>query len=182
MKKIICLLLCLVLVLGLAACRNTNSEAPDTEAPDSEITTSETPASIMERCGLDVDVVPSGAENITYRTIELDTDAGPLLTAEAAFTLDGIQYHYRLAPDIGVVTDAVYDLSQLDIPDAVTETAMVGWCDATLVYQPDGSGKILWYDIAPGLIYSLDMDQDASAEALLSMAELLYTPAQGEVG
>ena len=167
MKKWLCVLLCMTLLLCLVGCRSTDSE---------------TPQSIMDLCGLNVDIVPAGAQDITYRTLDLDTGKEPLLAAEAAFKLDGTLYRYRVASDTGTVTDEVYDLSQLEIPDAITESATVGWCNATLVYEPDGAGKIVWFDIAPGLIYSLDMDQGASAAALLSMAEQLYTPAQGDVG
>ena len=167
MMRAICLLLCLSLLVSFTGCRKTEAE---------------TPYSIMEHCGLDVDIAPAGAQDVTYRTLEIDTGVETLLAAEAAFTLDGIQYHYRVAPDTGTVTDAVYDLSQLEIPDAVTENAMIGWCEATVVYEPGGTGKIIWFDIVPGLIYSLDMDQGASTEVLLTMAEQLYTPAQGDVG
>lgn len=43
----------------------------------------------------------------------------------------------------------------------------------------DGSGKVIWFDIAPGLLYSLTMDNNASEEALLPLAEQIYTPVQG---
>ena len=165
MKRILCLALCLSLLMGLTACHKT-----------------ETPDSIMASCGLNVDVAPADAKDITYRTMELDTGGEPLLAAEAAFTLNDIQYRYRVAPYAPTEPDAQYDLSQLEIPGAVTETATVIWCDATLIYSPGGAGKIIWYDIVPGLLYSLDMNQGASAEALLTMAETLYTPAQGDVG
>jgi hypothetical protein len=46
----------------------------------------------------------------------------------------------------------------------------------------DGSGKLVWFDVVPGLLYSLTMSDGASQSALLDMAQQLYTPAQGDVG
>ena len=41
------------------------------------------------------------------------------------------------------------------------------------------SGKVIWFNIAPGLLYSLTMDQSADEEALLRMAGQIYSPVQG---
>ena len=58
----------------------------------------------------------------------------------------------------------------------------LGWCAAEAFWTEGGAGKLIWLDLAPGLVYSLTMDTGASKDALTEMAETLYTPAQGDVG
>ena len=74
------------------------------------------------------------------------------------------------------------DLTQKEIPGAVKETASVLWCPAELYYVPGGEGKMLWYDVVPGLLYSLWMEDGASAENLTALAKEIFKPAQGDVG
>ena len=45
---------------------------------------------------------------------------------------------------------------------------------------PGGEGKIVWFDVVPGICYSLTVDNGASEDSLRSMAESLYTPMQTE--
>ena len=37
---------------------------------------------------------------------------------------------------------------------------------------------LLWFDLVPGILYSMSMDSGASEEALLEMANSLFEPAQ----
>ena len=69
-------------------------------------------------------------------------------------------------------------------PETVSYThlAKVLWCPAVISYDESGAGKITWFDVAPGLVYSLSADSGASRDALLDMVNRLFTPAQGEVG
>lgn len=60
--------------------------------------------------------------------------------------------------------------------------AQILWCPAVISYDESGAGKITWFDVAPGLVYSLSADSGASRDALLDMVNRLFTPAQGEVG
>ena len=54
--------------------------------------------------------------------------------------------------------------------------------DARLAFDKNAGGKIVWFDPAPGLLYSLYMESGASEAALLDMADLLYDPAQDDAG
>ena len=74
------------------------------------------------------------------------------------------------------------DLSGIDAPYETETDTELGWCQAKLLYTDGGAGKILWYDVAPGVLYSLSMDTGASEEALQDMALALYTPLQDDVG
>jgi hypothetical protein len=132
-----------------------------------------TASQIIMQLGYQMAVAPEGAEEITYAAFMVEE----MTTAETTFIYDGILYSYRTAGSVRMA-----DLSEKEIAGAVTETAKLGWCNAELVYVEGGQGKILWYDVAPGLLYSLYMESGASYEALLTMADELYTPAQGNVG
>lgn len=129
---------------------------------------------ILHTLGYDMAVAPAGAENVTYTVFPM----GDMTVAETAFTLDGTTWAYRTAS-----TGAIEfrDISGVETPGETEKDAELGWCSAHLSYTEGGEGRIVWFDIAPGLVYSLHMDQGASEEALLTMAEALYTPMQGEV-
>ena len=128
---------------------------------------------ILQTLGFDLSVAPEGAEDVHYamRTME------ELSVAEIRFTLDGVQYVYRMAGSARFA-----DLSGIDAPYETETDTELGWCQAKLLYTDGGAGKILWYDVAPGVLYSLSMDTGASEEALQDMALALYTPLQDDVG
>lgn len=132
-----------------------------------------TASRIMHELGYDVAVAPESATDITYDVIAMDD----MTIAETTFILDGIRYVYRVAGAVWIT-----DISGIDDGFKKEETGMVGWCDVQLLYTEGGVGKALWYDFAPGLMYSLSMDSEASAQQLLEMAEQLYEPAQQDVG
>ena len=50
----------------------------------------ETAQSILDQTGLNADVAPAEAEDVSYALLELETDAQTLTVAEVSFTLDGI--------------------------------------------------------------------------------------------
>ncbi len=128
---------------------------------------------IMFHLGYDVAVAPEGATDITYNAFAMED----MTVAETTFILDSVRYTYR-------VTGAVWitDISGITDTFETEETGMIGWCDAQIFYNEGGAGKVLWYDFAPGLMYSLSVDSGATAELLLQMADELYEPAQQEVG
>jgi len=131
-----------------------------------------TASQIIEQLGYSMDVAPENAENVVYNAFMVED----MTAAETRFTVNGVEYSYRTAGAVQFV-----DLSQKEIPGAEEKEAKLGWCQAKILWNEGGEGKILWYDIAPGLLYSLYMENGASAEALLQMAETLYKPAQGDV-
>ena len=132
-----------------------------------------TASQIIESLGYQMAVAPEGAQDIVYTAFYV----GDLTTAQTEFTVNGIRYAYCTAAAL-----QMEDLTRKEIPDAVKETSSVLWCPAELYYQPGGEGKLLWYDVVPGLLYSLYMEDGASAENLMTMANEIFTPAQGDVG
>ena len=136
---------------------------------------------IMETMGLSMNVAPDGAENILYYTVSVEGSTGELLQAAGtSFQLDGLRYDYRTA-STGMFE--VQDLSgQKDAAYENQSQAELGWCMADLYWNEGGTGKILWLDLAPGLVYSLSVENGASEAVLLGMAETLFTPVQDDVG
>lgn len=137
----------------------------------------QTAYAILTNLGYPMDVAPTAAANVTYDVY----DVGGLTVAETSFTLDGISYTYRTA-GTSEVTYPFADISGETKAYTTRVETELGWCQAVIYAAADGSGKIIWFDIAPGLLYSLTMNQDASAENLLAMAETLYEPTQGNAG
>lgn len=118
---------------------------------------------------------PDGAQDIHYNAFYLDD----LAVGETTFTLDGVSCAYRIAPTYDVSPDFA-DISGLEGDFAHRGEAEVGWCPARIAWNDEGAGKILWFDVVPGQLYSLTVDSGAAAEGLLELANQLFAPAQGE--
>lgn len=142
--------------------------------PDSVLFTAQ---EIVETLGYQMAVAPDGADQVVYDVLTLDG----LAVGETIFVLDGVSYTYRTAATTEITGDFA-DISGLTDAYPVHETAAVSYCDARLSYEEGGSGKLVWFDPVPSLLYSLSMDSNASADTLMQMAVLLFSPAQGDVG
>ena len=132
-----------------------------------------TASQILRATGLNVTVAPEQAENITYNAFLLDG----LTVAETTFQIDGITYAYRMAGTIELLDDFT-DISGLDGPFNQIAAGEVFWCRAKIKFNEGGQGTVLWFDLVPGILYSMSMDSGASEEALLDMANTLFKPAQ----
>ena len=130
---------------------------------------------LMEELGYHVAVAPENATDVTYDAFRIND----LSVAETTFLLDGIRYSYRMAATYEIAEDFA-DISGTGEFYDIQTTAEVGWCPARIYYDENGYGKIIWFDIVPGLLYSLSMETNASEEVLLTMAHELFSPAQDE--
>ena len=123
--------------------------------------------------GQELATAPEGAEDVVISAFSQDGRT----VAETAFTKDGVRWTYRTAPG---------DLELVDISGladfSTAADGSVSYCDARLSYDEGGAGKIVWFDIVPGVEYSLSVESGASADALIEMANELFVPMQGEVG
>lgn len=133
-----------------------------------------TASQILRLTGLDVTVAPENAEEIRYNAFLLDG----LTVAETTFRVDGITYCYRMAATAAVEEDFA-DISGLEAAFVQRTESQVFWCSAKLHFHEGGAGKIIWFDVVPGILYSLTMDSGASEEVLLDMATRFFEPAQG---
>lgn len=83
-----------------------------------------------------------------------------LTVAETQFTLKGANYVYRTASTSEVT---LTDISGEAGTYAENTQSKVLWCDAQVYFTQGGSGKILWLDVVPGLVYSLRVESGASS-------------------
>ncbi len=132
---------------------------------------------IVDTLGYNMETAPSGAGDVVYNAFALDG----LTVAETCFRMDGVGYAYRTAATSAVDEDFA-DISGMEADYAVRTDGTLGWCPARLSYTEGGSGKIVWFDVVPWLLYSLTMDSGASEAALTTMAEQVFQPAQSDVG
>ena len=128
---------------------------------------------ILHSTGLDVTVAPESAGNITYNAFPLDD----LTVAETTFVIDGITYSYRMAATLEIEEDFA-DISGMEGPFGQNTAGEVRWCGAKFSFDEGGQGKIIWFDVVPGILYSLSADRGASADMLQNMAVQLFEPAQ----
>lgn len=136
-----------------------------------------TASQILRSTGLDVTVAPKNARDITYNAFLLDG----LTVAETTFELDGVRFSYRMAATMELLED-FKDISGMDVPFERISAGEVAWCRAKINYTPGGQGRIIWFDLVPGILYSLSMDSSASDEVLLGLANELFVPAQDSIG
>ena len=132
-----------------------------------------TASQILESMGLDVTVAPQHATNVTYNAFLLHD----LTVAETTFQIDGITYSYRMAGTTELIED-FRDISGLEKTFEEIVAGEVFWCRAKINFDENGQGKILWFDLVPGILYSLSMDSGASKDTLMDMANQLFEPAQ----
>ncbi len=132
-----------------------------------------TASQILRSTGLDVTVAPESAGNITYNAFLL----GDLTVAETTFVVDGITYTYRMAATSEIGEDLA-DISGMEGPFSQNTAGEVLWCGAKLSFDEGGQGKIIWFDVVPGILYSLSAESGASADMLQNIAVRLFEPAQ----
>ena len=132
-----------------------------------------TAADIVKELGYNVAVAPESATDVTYNAFLLNG----LTVSETTFLVNGIRYSYRMASTYEV-SENFADISGITASWDNTLNTEVGWCPAKLSYTENKSGKIIWFDIVPGLLYSLSMESSSTEETLLSMAHELFVPAQ----
>ena len=177
--SLLCLLLTLVL---LSACSLPPAAQPSPTPPPAQEMTEEAvqeqesaglPNPIRESSAEDIEALfglsmraPSGAEEISYSIIQTET---PI--AQLRFSLDGADYCFRAArafpyEDIsGMYSD--WELVSVEEGE-----------DGSIRLIPGGAGVYDRFDRESGTIYCLALNSGASAEALESMARLLWGEGQ----
>ncbi len=131
---------------------------------------------IFSVLGRQLNRAPENAQDVHYNAFYLDD----LAVGETSFTLDDVKYVYRIAPTYDTSSDFA-DISGLEGDFDRQAEAEVGWCPARLSWNDGGVGKVVWFDVVPGQLYSLSVDAGASQESLLDLASQLFLPAQDEL-
>lgn len=187
MKKVISILVVLVMAMVcMTACGGSQEE-------DSVIHEG-TKEDVLQKTGVSLEA-PNGADKINYYYIDNDPEI-----AQAEFFFDGVGYVQRAemtdVTDIMANTDGTVS-DESNIGEALESGKNVAadfcgmfekWdksgtttvCDRPAVYglHEGGQGYIAWLDVAPGVMYSMSMDNKCSLDALKEMAEDCFIPMQ----
>lgn len=126
--------------------------------------------------GLDISHAPVGSEHIRYAVFPYQD----LIVAETIFVYKGVSYSYRMAATSDIEENFT-DISGMNQTFPINVSGAVDYCDAFLSFELGNQGKIIWFDVVPGVLYSLAMDSDASEENLLSFAADLFEPLQEDI-
>lgn len=192
MKRLISLALIMIMTLTLMnGCKKDEAQTqvanPVHECDVDEMT---------KETGVALDA-PEGAEDVQYSYIEGDEKI-----AQVSFTLDGKDYCYRakMTSEILDMGNSDPDANILDVEDEMKASIESGealsgcyekwtmqglmdvsYCTGVYAIKNKSLGFLTWFDVVPGIQYSVSMDNCTSAEDLLHIAELCFVPAQGEV-
>jgi len=159
MKKLLAILLTLLMLTAAAA--ETMIANPWTDAD---------PDRLMQALGLSFGV-PEGAQDVAYRMLEAES------LAEMQFTLGDASLTARIRPAM------FEDISGMYYEWTSDEPVSVGWCEGRLMRAPDGeetADLLLWWDAAPGLMYSLSALSPEGID-LLPVADDVYLVTQDDV-
>ena len=177
MKKTIAVLLSQVMLLSLAACGTKAAEPiPEPEGPEERITVANpvheaTAETVLDQLGITMNVPEECADTAAYSIID-----GEPAMAQVVFTSDGVKYCYRMKS-----AAQAEDISGMYFNWSATEETTVDYCPATLSYNENAEGVITWFDVVPGMAYSLSVSSGATADGLKTMALTLFAPLQGDV-
>ena len=111
---------------------------------------------------------PEGASDISYHSIDD--------MAETLFTLDGVKYCYRAQPTGEL---AAFDISGLYYSFGEPVNGSVTGREAAAFLSKE-AGFVQWLDAAPGINYNLSVTSATTADELFRVAELVFSPVQGE--
>ena len=126
---------------------------------------------IMDTLGLSF-TIPDRASNVRYFTIDA-ADGGTL--AQAVFTLDGMEIIARIQPAASFT-----DISGVYTEWTTSEDIAVNYSSGEAYLNDNGEGVCLWYDAAPGLMYSIYLNANAEIKTLTALANELFVPVQGD--
>ena len=169
MKKTTALILVLAVltVLGLSAAAADGEPLVGMPNPLIESSVS----GILETVGVSMPA-PEFANSASWFVINTDPAVG-----ELRFSVNGLNYTYRITP-----ATAFSDISGMYYTWTGSENVQVGYNTAVVSYIENEQGIIQWFDVVPGLMYSLSVDSGAQADELTEIANMIYEPVQGDEG
>ena len=150
---------------------NTNHSLSTSAGNDKLLSTAR---QVLLLTGLDIANAPTGAENINYYVFPYND----LVVAETCFLYQNNVYSYRMAAT-SEIAENIADISETNDDFSITVPGNVEYCRAKISFTPNERGKIIWFDVVPGIVYSLSTENNASEDALLYLANELFKPMQG---
>gem|GEM_PF-1618496 len=121
--------------------------------------------------------IPDGAQDILYRYLPSEE------LAEMQFSIGSCEFTARIRP-AALQEGQLMNIADMYFAWENERDVSVGHCPGRIGQAQTGSAEWVmlcqWYDIVPGIMYSLSVHADApDAEALLSAAEQVFIPVQG---
>lgn len=163
---IISIIICGALIFMFLGIKNKDKTALSIPNP----MTKASPELLINQLGVNF-LVPQGAENVSYHII-----ADKI--AQMSFTINDSEVTARIQP-----SNQFEDISGMYYNWSFQEDCNIGWCQGRLFLTTSDKkniGLCLWYDVVPGLMYSLSIDSNATKEQLIQLAQAVYKPAQGD--
>ena len=123
--------------------------------------------------------VPEDAEDVVFRWLDSEN------LAEIQFMLDGDEYCFRVKPAV-LEAGRLENISGIYYGWENERNITIGHCDGTIGQYQTGSEEWMelcqWYDLAPGLMYSISVYTTKGLDGLdlTAVAEMVYIPMQGD--
>ena len=132
---------------------------------------------LMQLSGFEF-ALPEGAEDVIYRYLPEEN------LAEMQFSLFGDEFCARIQP-AALEYGQLMNISDIYLPMENEEEITVKHCYGRIGQSQTGSEDwvelCLWYDIVPGVMYSLSVySTDLDGLDLTAVAEQVYVPVQGD--
>ena len=132
---------------------------------------------LMQLSGFEF-AVPEGAEDVIYRYLPEEQ------LAEMQFSLFGDEFCARIQP-AALEYGQLMNISDIYLPmeneEEITVKHCYGWIGQSQTGSEDWVELCLWYDIVPGVMYSLSVySTDLDGLDLTAVAEQVYIPVQGD--
>ena len=197
MKKLLVVLLSAMMVFSMCACGAKEEEQPDAGLPNpiTECTQQE----MIEATGIEL-AAPPEADNVVYSYITIP-DQEPI--AQVTFTVIEDDYCYRAQSTAATSIMTGIDDKGMTIADNIEDALKSGinigaalsgmhyewkaaasvdvqYCEGICAFNEGKEGFIAWLDVVPGILYSLSMDKGCTQDHLMTMANAIFVPAQGD--
>lgn len=201
LKKLTVLLLGIILAFGLCACGDSDDDDAAEESAGISNPVHECDAQgVLDATGIPL-VAPEGATDVEYAYIDGVKDQDPI--AQVEFELDDEDYCFRArstaVTDIFASTDDQDGALAQDLAAALkdqaneavnltgmfeewecTASTLINDRDAITAWNEGEAGFTAWIDVAPGVMFSLSMDDDATQPLLEDTAAKCFIELQGD--
>ena len=173
MKKISFVLIVLCFMVVFTAAFDKPDKGKETSVGVANPWVETDPEGLMKTLGLQFDV-PEDAKDVTYRMNESDK------MAEMRFTLYDMPFTARIKP----VGTELEDISGMHYKWDHEKESNAHWYQEKIMSAKDGKDTVqvfLWFDIVPGLMYSLSTKApDLDGFDIIAVAQMVYHEVQGD--
>ncbi|MBR6089578.1 MAG: hypothetical protein IKP86_06570 [Anaerolineaceae bacterium] len=173
-KSVFCLIIAVITVLIFGCAFDKAEKTQETPAAGMANPWVETDADgLMETLGLEFNV-PEDAEDVVYRMNESEQ------LAEMKFVLNDMPFTARIKPS----ALEMEDITGMHYKWDVEEESDAHWTREKIMQAKDGENTveaILWFDIVPGLTYSLSTKApDLDGFDIVAVAQMVWHQVQGD--